>query len=165
MTLTTPKLISIGCLASPTGDARLRREKYLSELVGSLYCGRHPCIADQGLDSTSNLDFVEKAISVWQTTTKHYKASYVAWMSYTDMLMFVLSFTCHVFVELTLFFDTFPDERINTMMRAPILRFSVQESGLAGSDLGSVDLVRTSARVRCGTGGVLRYRSNGLSTR
>ncbi|KIM89071.1 hypothetical protein PILCRDRAFT_812968 [Piloderma croceum F 1598] len=54
--------------ASPTGDARLRLEKYLSELY-------------------VNLDFVEKAISVWQTTTKHYKTSYVAWMSYTDMLI------------------------------------------------------------------------------
>ncbi|KDQ62555.1 hypothetical protein JAAARDRAFT_121734 [Jaapia argillacea MUCL 33604] len=55
--------------ASRTGDARFRLEKYASEIYLSL----------AGLP--------EKAIAIWQATAKHCKTSYLAWISYTDILI------------------------------------------------------------------------------
>ncbi|KAF7365413.1 ATP-dependent DNA helicase PIF1 [Mycena venus] len=54
--------------ASPTGDPRLRLEKYLA----SVY---------------SNANMVDGAIEVWNAAAKHYKTSYNAWISYTDALI------------------------------------------------------------------------------
>ncbi|KAF8208710.1 hypothetical protein K438DRAFT_1812755 [Mycena galopus ATCC 62051] len=54
--------------ASPTGDPRLRLEKYLT----SIY-----------LDA----NMADSAIEVWNATAKHYKTSYNAWISYTDALI------------------------------------------------------------------------------
>ncbi|KAJ7644334.1 hypothetical protein FB45DRAFT_897551 [Roridomyces roridus] len=54
--------------ASPTGDPRLRLEKYLATLY-------------------SNADMTDSAIEVWHTAAKHYKTSYNAWISYTDALI------------------------------------------------------------------------------
>ncbi|KAJ7695961.1 hypothetical protein B0H17DRAFT_930002 [Mycena rosella] len=54
--------------ASPTGDARLRLEKYLATIY-------------------SNAGMVDGAIEVWHTAAKHYKTSYNAWICYTDALM------------------------------------------------------------------------------
>ncbi|KAF8180447.1 hypothetical protein K438DRAFT_2021342 [Mycena galopus ATCC 62051] len=54
--------------ASPTGDLRLRLEKYLT----SIY-----------LDA----NMVESVIEVWNVAAKYYKTSYNAWISYTDALI------------------------------------------------------------------------------
>ncbi|KAJ7855952.1 hypothetical protein B0H14DRAFT_2353000 [Mycena olivaceomarginata] len=54
--------------ASPTGDPRLRLEKYLA----SVYF-------------TANM--ADSAIEVWNGAAKHYKTSYTAWISYTDALI------------------------------------------------------------------------------
>ncbi|OCH91935.1 RNA-binding protein Prp24 [Obba rivulosa] len=55
--------------ASPTGDPRLRLEKFFSAICLDL--------ADQA----------EHALIMWEDTTKHYKTSYLAWTSYTDVLI------------------------------------------------------------------------------
>ncbi|KAK7469083.1 Splicing factor [Stygiomarasmius scandens] len=54
--------------ASKEGDSRLRLEKYLAEIYR---------IAD----------FHEAVVGVWQSATKHYKNSYLAWTHYTDALI------------------------------------------------------------------------------
>ncbi|KAJ7075864.1 hypothetical protein B0H15DRAFT_916497 [Mycena belliarum] len=54
--------------ASPTGDARLRLEKYLAAIY-------------------SNASMTDGAIEVWHVAAKHYKTSYNAWISYTDALI------------------------------------------------------------------------------
>ncbi|KAJ7645566.1 hypothetical protein DFH06DRAFT_1425383 [Mycena polygramma] len=54
--------------ASPTGDPRLRLEKFLATVY-------------------SNADMADSAIEVWNTAVKHYKTSYVTWISYTDALI------------------------------------------------------------------------------
>ncbi|KAJ7432338.1 hypothetical protein FB451DRAFT_1480862 [Mycena latifolia] len=54
--------------ASPTGDARLRLEKYLATIY-------------------LNANMADSAIEVWQAAAKHYKTSYNAWISYTDALI------------------------------------------------------------------------------
>ncbi|KAJ7505514.1 hypothetical protein B0H11DRAFT_2220941 [Mycena galericulata] len=54
--------------ASPTGDARLRLEKYLATIY-------------------LNANMADSAIEVWHTAAKHYKTSYNAWIPYTDALI------------------------------------------------------------------------------
>ncbi|KAH9926083.1 RNA-binding protein Prp24 [Amylocystis lapponica] len=55
--------------ASPSGDPRLRLEKYLSELLLDL------------------ADLPEQAIEMWEDATKRHKASYLTWTAYTDVLI------------------------------------------------------------------------------
>ncbi|KAF9811778.1 hypothetical protein IEO21_06434 [Rhodonia placenta] len=55
--------------ASPAGDPRLRIEKYFSAV----------CTRLAGLS--------EHALILWEDATKHYKTSYLAWTSYTDILI------------------------------------------------------------------------------
>ncbi|KAG5646531.1 hypothetical protein DXG03_003298 [Asterophora parasitica] len=54
--------------ASKTGDAKLRLEKYLSEIYHS-----------------SSLH--DSATTVWESAAKFYRTSYIAWTSYTDSLV------------------------------------------------------------------------------
>ncbi|KAJ6619546.1 hypothetical protein B0H10DRAFT_2367855 [Mycena sp. CBHHK59/15] len=54
--------------ASPTGDARLRLEKYLA----SVYL---------------NANLVDSVIEVWHSAAKHHKTSYNTWTCYTDALI------------------------------------------------------------------------------
>ncbi|KAI0632486.1 RNA-binding protein Prp24 [Trametes polyzona] len=54
--------------ASKTGDPRLRLEKYLSAI----------CLDVEDLHAN--------AVVLWEDTSKHYKTSYLAWTSYTDVL-------------------------------------------------------------------------------
>ncbi|KAJ6584742.1 hypothetical protein B0H19DRAFT_1319016 [Mycena capillaripes] len=54
--------------ASPTGDPRLRLEKYLATVY-------------------LNTNMADSAIEVWNAAAKHYKTSYNAWISYTDALI------------------------------------------------------------------------------
>ncbi|OJT12790.1 hypothetical protein TRAPUB_10625 [Trametes pubescens] len=55
--------------ASKTGDPRLRLEKYLSAV----------CLDVDDLHAN--------AVVLWEDTAKHYKTSYLAWTSYTDVLI------------------------------------------------------------------------------
>ncbi|CDO70855.1 hypothetical protein BN946_scf184801.g48 [Trametes cinnabarina] len=55
--------------ASKTGDPRLRLEKYLSAICLDL------------------ADLQANALVLWEDTAKHYKNSYLAWTSYTDVLI------------------------------------------------------------------------------
>ncbi|KAI0712607.1 RNA-binding protein Prp24 [Earliella scabrosa] len=55
--------------ASSAGDPRLRLEKYLSAI----------CIEDEYLQANG--------LVLWEDTTKHYKTSYLAWTSYTEVLV------------------------------------------------------------------------------
>ncbi|KAI0916773.1 hypothetical protein AcW1_007863 [Taiwanofungus camphoratus] len=55
--------------ASPSGDPRLRIEKYFSVI----------CLKLAGL--------LEHALILWEDATKHYKTSYLAWTSYTEILI------------------------------------------------------------------------------
>ncbi|KAI9057468.1 RNA-binding protein Prp24 [Trametes sanguinea] len=55
--------------ASKTGDPRLRLEKYLSAICLDL------------------ADLQANALVLWEDTAKHYKTSYLAWTSYTDVLI------------------------------------------------------------------------------
>ncbi|KZT09316.1 RNA-binding protein Prp24 [Laetiporus sulphureus 93-53] len=54
---------------SPSGDLRLRIEKFFSSV-----CLKLP-------------DLAEHALILWEDTTKHYKTSYLAWTSYTEVLI------------------------------------------------------------------------------
>ncbi|KZT64612.1 hypothetical protein DAEQUDRAFT_717745 [Daedalea quercina L-15889] len=55
--------------ASPPGDPRLRLEKFFSGICTKL------------------ADLSEHALVLWEDATNHYKTSYLAWTSYTDMLI------------------------------------------------------------------------------
>ncbi|EIW80918.1 hypothetical protein CONPUDRAFT_103939 [Coniophora puteana RWD-64-598 SS2] len=54
--------------ATPEGDPLFRLEKFLSHLFISL-------------------ELPDNAIALWQATAKHYKSSYLAWTTYTDILI------------------------------------------------------------------------------
>lgn len=84
-------------IASSAGDPRLRLEKYLTEIVCLFPFGMR--LAELTILQYLHLaDLPESALAVWKMAVKHYKNSYLAWTSYTDVLMCVL-------------FDSFSDER------------------------------------------------------
>ncbi|KAI0755299.1 RNA-binding protein Prp24 [Daedaleopsis nitida] len=55
---------------TPPGDPKLRLEKWLSEF----------CVYEEN-------EMHDIGQKLWATTTKHYKTSYLAWISYTDFLL------------------------------------------------------------------------------
>jgi squamous cell carcinoma antigen recognized by T-cells 3 len=77
--------------ATSQGDPRLRLEKYLAEIVCLLYPDTDNTSLTIFTKYLRLADLSDSAIAVWESTAKHYKTSYLAWISLTDVLMYVSS--------------------------------------------------------------------------
>ncbi|KAJ7714178.1 hypothetical protein B0H16DRAFT_1808225, partial [Mycena metata] len=112
--------------ASPTGDARLRLEKY------------------------SNANMPDSGIEVWNTAAKHYKTSYTAWIAYTDALIKngQLDKARKTFVDLHLKNLDWPEAVWEAWLAFEHLHGSVQQIEAAGDKIEKAQVVVNTRRAK-----------------
>ncbi|KAJ7175442.1 hypothetical protein C8R46DRAFT_64994 [Mycena filopes] len=117
--------------ASPTGDARLRLEKYLAAVY-------------------SNANMADSAIQVWNAAGKHYKTSYSAWISYTDILIKNGQFdkARKTFVDLHLKNLDWPEAVWDAWLAFEHLHGSVQQIDAAGDKIEKAQAVVNTRRTK-----------------
>ncbi|KAJ6512063.1 hypothetical protein C8R47DRAFT_1033985 [Mycena vitilis] len=126
--------------ASTTGDPRLRLEKFLATVY-------------------SNADMADSAIEVWNTATKHYKTSYVTWISYTDALIKHgrLEKARKTFVDLHLKHLDWPEAIWEAWLAFEQLHGSVQQIEAAGDKIEKAQYVVNTRRAKVAQNEAAQY--------
>ncbi|KAJ7043889.1 hypothetical protein C8F04DRAFT_682003 [Mycena alexandri] len=117
--------------ASPTGDARLRVEKYLASVYATA------SMPDSGVE-------------VWSAAAKHYKTSYTAWIAYTDALIAngQLDKARKTFVDLHLKNIDWPEAVWEAWLAFEHLHGSVQQIDAAGDKIEKAQVVVNTRRAK-----------------
>lgn len=110
--------------ATKTGDTRLRLEKALADVVSVRQNVPESCSYHRQYERLAQIP--ESACDALKAVTKRQKSSYIAWTTYTEVLMYVHSLFLPEFVNIV------PIEKIKNMMKHAVSSVTSASNSLIG---------------------------------